>query len=69
MNLHRRARRVAGSAAVLAACTDSKPQFKAVDLTGADYAKDFQLPDTEGRLRTLAEFRGKVAVVFFGYTL
>jgi protein SCO1 len=68
MNLHRRALLVAGSAAVLAACTDSKPQFKAVDLTGADYAKDFQLPDTEGRLRTLADFRGKVAVVFFGYT-
>ena len=68
MQLHRRTLLLAGCAAALAACTDSKPQFKAVDLTGADYAKDFQLPDTEGRLRTLADFRGKVAIVFFGYT-
>ena len=69
MQLNRRTFLIAAGASVaLSACTDSKPQFKAVDLTGADYAKDFQLPDTEGRLRTMADFRGKVAVVFFGYT-
>jgi protein SCO1/2 len=67
MPIHRRTFIALGTA-LLAACTESKPQFKAVDLTGADYAKDFQLPDTEGRLRTMADFRGKVAVVFFGYT-
>ena len=55
-------------AGILAACTDSKPQFKAVDLTGADYAKDFQLPDQNGQVRTLKDFRGKLVVVFFGYT-
>jgi len=68
MQLHRRTLLLAGCAALVSACTDSKPQFKAVDLTGAEYAKDFQLPDTEGRLRTMADFRGKVVVVFFGYT-
>lgn len=68
MQLHRRTLLLAGCAAALAGCTDSKPQFKAVDLTGADYAKDFQLPDTEGRTRTLADFLGKVTIVFFGYT-
>ena len=52
----------------LAACMESKPSFRAVDLTGADYARDFQLPDTEGRLRSLAQFRGKAVIVFFGYT-
>ena len=54
--------------ATLAACGERKPQFTAVDLTGADYAKDFQLPDTEGRTRSLQDFRGKAVVVFFGFT-
>ena len=56
------------SAALLGACTESKPQFKSVDLTGADYAKDFQLPDADGKVRTLKDFKGKAVVVFFGYT-
>lgn len=58
----------AGAAALLAACSESKPQFKAVDITGADYAKDFRLADHEGRERTIADFKGKVVVMFFGYT-
>lgn len=53
---------------MLAACTESKPQFKAVDLTGADYAKDFQLTDHNGQVRTLKDFKGKLVVMFFGYT-
>jgi protein SCO1/2 len=58
---------LAGS--VLTACApEGKPQFKAVDITGADYAKDFALPDTDGKLRTLKDFQGKAVVVFFGYT-
>ncbi|HSV34897.1 MAG TPA: SCO family protein [Ramlibacter sp.] len=52
----------------LAACTDSKPQFKAIDVTGADYAKDFQLPDHNGKMRSLKDFQGKLVVMFFGYT-
>lgn len=46
----------------------SSPSFKAIDITGADYARELSLPDAEGRPRSLAEFKGKVAVVFFGYT-
>lgn len=46
----------------------AKPSFKGVDLTGAEYAKGLNLTDQEGRSRTLAEFKGKVVVVFFGYT-
>ncbi len=55
-------------ATLLAACSESKPQFKAIDLTGADYARDVQLPDAEGRPRSLKDFRGKAVVLFFGYT-
>jgi protein SCO1/2 len=58
----------AAAAGGLAACGEKKPQFSGIDLTGADYAKDFNLPDTEGKPRSLKDFAGKVVVVFFGYT-
>jgi len=59
-----------GLTAVLVACSKAAPgpAFQAVDLTGADYAKGFSLPDSQGRVRTLEEFKGKVVAVFFGYT-
>ena len=67
--MQRRSFLLAGSAAVLAAgCAENKPQFKAVDITGADYAKDFPLPDVEGRMRGIQDFKGKAVVVFFGFT-
>jgi len=46
----------------------SRPSFKAVDITGATYAGKFSLPDADGQVRTLADFKGKVVVVFFGFT-
>ncbi|MBI2726149.1 MAG: SCO family protein [Polaromonas sp.] len=59
----------AATAGLLAACSgDEKPQFKSIDLTGADYAKDFSLADQNGKVRTVKDFAGKVVVVFFGYT-
>jgi protein SCO1/2 len=58
----------ASTAAVLAACTESRPQFTSIDLTGADYARDFSLTDQNGQRRSLKDFRGKVVVLFFGYT-
>lgn len=54
--------------ATLAACSPDKPAFRGVDITGADYAKDFALPDQNGQMRTLQDFSGKAVVVFFGYT-
>ena len=53
---------------LLAACSPDKPQFKSIDLTGADYAKDFALPDQNGQVRSIKDFAGKVVVVFFGFT-
>jgi protein SCO1/2 len=44
------------------------PQFKAIDITGASYAKGFSLPDAQGRQRQLQDFQGRVVVVFFGFT-
>ena len=55
-------------AGVLAGCFDNKPAFVAIDVTGADYARDFSLPDHNGQLRSMKDFAGKVVVVFFGFT-
>ena len=52
----------------LMGCSPDKPQFKSIDLTGADYAQGFSLTDHNGQLRTLKDFAGKVVVVFFGFT-
>jgi protein SCO1 len=58
--------------AALAACQPKadepkKLAFKSIDITGANYANHFALPDTEGKQRTLGEFKGKVLIVFFGF--
>jgi protein SCO1/2 len=60
---------VAGALA-LSGCDRVAPphRFNAVDLTGAEYARRFDLPDFDGKPRTLADFKGKVTAVFFGYT-
>ena len=63
-------RRVIGLFLLLAllACSPQKQSFQSIDLTGADYAKGFSLPDQLGQTRTLADFKGKVVLVFFGFT-
>lgn len=54
----------------LAACDQAakSPAFRAVDITGADYASGFDLTDADGKRRQLTDFAGKVTVVFFGFT-
>jgi protein SCO1/2 len=60
---------LASGALLLGGCSDSsKPGFSAIDITGADYARDFQLTDHNGQPRSLKDFQGKVVVMFFGYT-
>ena len=72
MNSRRRQVLVAALSAVsvlgLIACDPNKPQFVSIDITGAEYARGFQLPDQNGQMRSLEEFKGKVVAVFFGYT-
>ncbi|WP_439586301.1 SCO family protein [Hydrogenophaga sp.] len=54
----------------LAGCSDdaANASFAAIDITGADYATGFSLTDHNGQARTLADFKGKVVVIFFGFT-
>jgi len=53
---------------LLAACSP-KPEFKNIDITGGTaFGKDFSLLDPDGNVKTLADFKGKVVVMFFGYT-
>ncbi len=60
---------VIGVAALLAACGKKEAvAFRGVDVTGANYAKDLQLPDQNGTPRSMKDFAGKVVVVFFGFT-
>jgi protein SCO1 len=51
----------------LASCAD-KPSFRNTDITGAEFAREFSLTDHNGQARTLADFKGKAVVVFFGFT-
>ena len=51
----------------LGACSPDKPPFRGIDITGADYARDFKLADHNGQLRSMADFRGQVVVIFFGF--
>src|SRR5260221_12701287 len=51
--------------ALLAACA---PKFQSSDITGAAFGRDFRLNDATGKPRTLADYRGKAVVIFFGYT-
>ena len=68
--LNRRTLTLAAALLALAGCerAGAPASFKAIDITGAEYARELALPDADGQPRTLADFRGKVTVVFFGYT-
>jgi protein SCO1/2 len=57
------------AAAALAGCSADKPKpaFNNIDITGAAYAQHLALPDADGKPRSLADFKGKVVIVFFGF--
>ena len=58
------------SAPIFLSSCDNKiePEFLSTDITGASFGRDFKLLDHNGDLRSLADFRGKVIALFFGYT-
>lgn len=61
---------VAATALTLLGC-EAKPKLEdlnGLDLSDADFGKDFQLMDADGKKRTLADFKGSVLLVFFGFT-
>lgn len=54
---------------LLAGCSPQAPTFKSTDITGVAFAQDLnKLTDHTGQVRTMADFRGKAVVVFFGFT-
>ena len=55
-------------AAALVACSPEGPKFKSTDITGSDFGRELALIGHDGKPRTLADFRGKAVVLFFGYT-
>jgi protein SCO1/2 len=59
-------------ASALTACDQTRPAaqpvFRGTDITGAEYARTLSLPDQFGKPRSLSEFKGKVVLVFFGFT-
>lgn len=57
-----------GVIGLVSGCSENKPSFAAIDVTGADYARGFSLIDHNGQTRTIQDFSGKVVVLFFGYT-
>ena len=62
-----------GAALMLAGCENGSSagskssQFKGLDISSAKYAQDFSLPDMNGQQRSMADFRGKVVAMFFGF--
>ena len=52
---------------LLAACGEDGVRFNATDITGANYGQGFELPDSNGQLRTLEDFRGEVVMLYFGF--
>jgi protein SCO1/2 len=55
-------------AITVAACAPQSPKFQSSDISGSPFGRELALTDHTGKPRTLADFRGKAIVVFFGYT-
>ena len=64
----RSSRLLVAAALVLAACSPEAPKFRSTDISGADFGRELALTGHDGKPRTLADFRGKLVVLFFGYT-
>ena len=58
---------IAAALAALAACDWLGPGYNGINLTGVDWGRDFRLSDADGRERSLADWRGKYVMLFFGY--
>ena len=67
--MHRYSLFMALAAVALLAAGGKQPEkFNATDITGVDWGRGFELADHTGTRRTLNDFRGKVVLVFFGFT-
>lgn len=58
----------AATCLAMAACQPSGPKFRSTDVTGAEFGKSLELTGHDGKRRTLQDFRGRLVVLFFGFT-
>jgi protein SCO1/2 len=58
---------VGGAFLTLAALRPDPVEFESTDVTGVAWGRDFHLADQDGKPRELADFRGKVVALYFGY--
>ncbi|HKK13688.1 MAG TPA: SCO family protein [Gammaproteobacteria bacterium] len=56
------------AALALAGCSKPAPQFKLSDITGQMPPLKFRLHDASGHVVTQDDYRGKITLLFFGYT-
>lgn len=54
----------------LTACSERKAtlQFKSTDITGTSIGGDFAMTDHTGQPRKLSDYKGKIVLLFFGFT-
>lgn len=57
-----------GATLLLAGCYGEHPKFRSTDITGVEWGKSLDLTGHDGKPRSLADFRGKVIVLAFGFT-
>ncbi len=46
----------------------AETKFHGADVSGRGIGKDFTLKDPDGKIRHLADFKGKAVIIFFGFT-
>ncbi|OYW28558.1 MAG: SCO family protein, partial [Methyloversatilis sp. 12-65-5] len=66
--MNRRVFATALFAVALAGCGPSGPSYRSIDVTGAEYGRGFTLTDHTGQPRTLADYKGRLVTLFFGFT-
>ena len=56
------------ASAILIACGPPPPPFNATEVSNLAYGKGLGIPDTDGKIRRIDDFKGQVTLVFFGFT-
>lgn len=51
----------------LVGCGQKEQKWNSTDVTGTGLGSNWSMPDLDGKMRSAADFRGKVVAVYFGY--
>ena len=55
------------ASAILVACGPPPPPFNATEVSNLAYGRGLGIPDTDGKIRRIDDFKGQVTLVFFGF--